>query len=212
MNFASIFFAAFYFLIINCNAQIGRKLETFSEGDFDKQVYKVQQYGREFMKFTKVQKDGNSKNEYLFLNYELVQVKMFAADNKGSFEKLGDEFRELVWKMNFDDEKINDVEKTDSLTAYFGENGGLLVIGKGENKGTMLVQSAKMRFVTDKWIRSQVVSQAKKEDSDGLKLTGIQVGGRMKPVFSTDGGLKGYMSDKGLFFNQNMEYQGWIGK
>jgi len=212
MNFASVFFAAFYFLVVNCNAQLGQKLESFSESDFDKQVHKVQQYGREFFKFTKTQKEGNSRNEYLFLNSECVQVKIFVDDDKASFEKLGDKFRELVWKVNFDDEKISEVEKTDLLTAYFGENGGLLVIGKGKNKGTMFVESAKMRFVTDKWIRSQVDLAAKKEHSDGLKLTGIQVGGRMKPVFSTDGSLKGYMSDKGLFFNQNMEYQGWIGK
>jgi len=194
------------------HAQLGQKLQSFSDSDFDKQVQKVRQYDREFIKFTKTHSDAKLKYEYLFLNSELVQVKIFADDDKFSFEKLGDDFRRLQWEVNFDDEKISDVEKTDSLTAYYGENGGLLVVGKGKSKGAMFIQSAKMRFVTDKWIRSQVASEVKKEESDGLKLTGTKVGGRIKPIFSTDGSLKGYMSDKGLFFNQNMEYQGWIGK
>lgn len=193
-------------------AQLGQKVEAFSADYFDKPIIKENLYGRNFLKLTKTKKGTDIKSEFLFLNDELVQVKIVVGNDKVSWENLGEEFRKNQWDINFADEKIDEVENNEAFTAYFGENGGLLVMGKGKNKGVMFFGSAKMRFVTDRWLKTQISQKNQKSDSGPIKLTNIKAGGRLKPIYNTDGSFKGYMSDKGLFFNQNMNYEGWIGK
>jgi hypothetical protein len=216
MNRSNLLKQVFLFLTVfissSLYAQLGQKIEAFSADYFDKPVIKENLYGRDFLKLTKTKNDTDIKSEYLFLNDELVQVKIVADNDKVSWRGLGEEFRKMQWDINFSDEKIEEVEKSESFTAYFGENGGLLVVGKGKNKGVMFFGSAKMRFVTDRWLKTQVSQENQKSDSGAFKLTNIKAGGRLKPVYNTDGTFKGYMSDKGLFFNQNMNYEGWIGK
>lgn len=182
--------------------------------DKNKKAYNVKKLNRTFLMVSKADENSPWRQEAFFLDGECVQMRLILnSENKG-WESLGDEALKLIWGVNFRDEKIEDIQREDTFVAYWGENGGLMSYGKSEkNKGVLNLENAKMRFVSDKYIRSLLkneTSNTASKKEDGLKMTGVKVGGRMKPIFSTDGGLKGYMSDRGLFFNQNMEYEGWM--
>ena len=178
-----------------------------------KEVLKVNKYDRPFLQ-VKFYEDGKSwRSEAFFLNGECVQIRLILLSEGGSWEALKEEALKAIWELNFFDEKIEQVQKEKGFVAYWGENGGLMSFGRGKNKGVLNLENAKMRFVSDKYLRSQIKAETPETASkldEGLKMTGMKIGGRMKPVYGVNGGFKGYMSDKGLFFNENMEYEGWV--
>lgn len=181
--------------------------------DKTRESFKINKYNRTFIMIADTDKKSGIKTESYFLDGECVQIRLISNSDKFGWESLGDEALKNMWGATFNEEKVEEIQKDEKFVAFWGENGGLMSFGRGQNKGVLNLENAKMRFVSDKYLRSLLKTESANSSSktdSGLKMTGVKVGGRMKPVFSVDGGLKGYMSDKGLFFNQNMEYEGWV--
>lgn len=212
-NLSSVVMLGFSFLASFSNAQFGNKLESFPINYFDQAVRHITLYERSFLVCTKtseVHKD--IKTQYFFLNGDLVQTKMDSTEKGISFEKLGTNGRQLIWELAFEDEKIKEVENNDYFHASYGENGGLLLFGKGRNKGVVLKQSAKMSYIQDKWLQKTLQRNNTSTVSDSQNLTKIKIGGKLKPLYNSSGSQRGYISDKGLIFDNNGYYEGWTGK
>jgi len=198
---------------IGLGTQIGEWWDTHGANE-DKKAFTVNKLNRSFLMIIENKEKAPYIKEAYFLDGECVQIRLVLKDETLSWESFwGAKGLEFMWGANFPDEKIEEIENEKTFVAFWGENGGKMCYGKGENKGVLSFENAKMRFVSDKYLRTLVKSENLKTTSstdDSLKMTGMKVGNRVKPVFSSEGLLKGYMSDKGVFFDKNMQYEGWM--
>jgi len=224
-NTICLFKAAALFLVVLCGTrseslagiglgtQIGEWWDAHGTNE-NKKAFTVNKLNRSFLMITETKEKDPYIKEAYFLDGECVQIRLILKDETLSWESFwGEKGLKLMWGTNFSDEKIEETENEKTFVAYWGENGGKMCYGRGENKGVLSFENAKMRFVSDKYLRTLVKSENSKtaaKTDDSLKMTGMKVGGRIKPVFNSDGVVKGYMSDKGVFFNQNMQYEGWM--
>ena len=190
---------------------MGRKFEDSPFKDQYQSVREFSEMGMNFKAATLIDPKTGLVTTHTFLDGRLARVSFTRPDGEWS-----EEGAKKLWKAILGEEEIDEERELKDFTAYEGEEGGLMVIGKGKSKTFLSFESPELNKKTKKYISKVVdAKMARQKQDEGVRIT---FGGKRRNRDADDqssfvtynNGTSGRISSGGAIYDMYGQQKGWV--